>query len=176
MIVKCPNCRAFYRIEEEQLELKKRLKFKCPKCLTIFEVSEKGEVEIEEKKESFEETKKSTAKESPMDAKLKLPEGRRFSIAVISGPDAGAIFHITKPYVTIGRENTDILLMDMEVSRKHACIEFFENRVVIRDLGSTNGTYINERRILECELQDHTEIRVGKTTLLFISTPLDLPI
>lgn len=173
MIVKCPNCRAFYRIEEEQLELKKRLKFKCPKCLTIFEVSEKEEVE----KSGMEDTKKTVAKEeASFEEKLKLPEDKKFSIAVISGPDAGAIFPITKPYITIGRENTDILLMDMEVSRKHACIEFFENRIVIRDLGSTNGTYINERRILESELQDQTEIRVGKTTLLFISTPLDLPL
>ncbi len=171
MIIKCPNCRAFYRIEEEQLELRKRLKFKCPKCLTVFEVSEKSEEEKE-----FEETKKSEVKEAPFEGKLKLPEDKKYSIAVISGPDAGAIFSITKPYITIGRENTDILLMDMEVSRKHACIEFLENRILIRDLGSTNGTYINEKRILESELQDHTEIRVGKTVLLFISTPLDLPL
>jgi predicted Zn finger-like uncharacterized protein len=173
MIIKCPNCRAFYRIEEEQLELRKRLKFKCPKCLTVFEVSEKSE----EEKEELEETKKTTAKEAPsFEEKLRLPEDKRYSIAVISGPDAGAIFHIKKPYITIGREGTDILLMDMEVSRKHACIEFLENRILIRDLGSTNGTYINEKRILESELQDHTEIRVGKTILLFISTPLDLPL
>ncbi len=171
MIIKCPNCRAFYRIEEEQLELRKRLKFKCPKCLTVFEVSEKSEEEKE-----FEETKKSEVKEAPFEEKLKLPEDKKYSIAVISGPDAGAIFPITKPYITIGRENTDILLMDMEVSRKHACIEFLENRILIKDLGSTNGTYINEKRILESELQDHTEIRVGKTVLLFISTPLDLPL
>lgn len=173
MIVKCPNCRAFYRIEEEQLELKKRLKFKCPKCLTIFEVSEKDE----EEKTGMDETKKTIIKEEPsFEEKLKLPEDKKFSIAVISGPDAGTIFPVTKPYITIGRENTDILLMDVEVSRKHACIEFFENRIVIRDLGSTNGTYINERRILESEIQDQTEIRVGKTILLFISTPLDLPL
>ncbi len=173
MIIKCPNCRAFYRIEEEQLELRKRLKFKCPKCLAVFEVSEKSEEEAQE----FEETKKSEIKEAfPFEEKLKLPDDKRYSIAVITGPDAGAIFHITKPYITIGRENTDILLMDMEVSRKHACIEFLENRIVIRDLGSTNGTYINEKRMLESELQDHTEIRVGRTTLLFISTPIDLPL
>ncbi len=172
MIVKCPNCRAFYKIEEEQLELKKRLKFKCPKCLTVFEVSG----EPEEEKNELEETKKSPAKEAPSEGKLKLPEDKKFSIAVISGPDAGAIFPITKPYITIGRENTDILLMDMEVSRKHACIEFLENRIVVRDLGSTNGTYINDKRIIESELQEHTEIRVGRTVLLFISTPLDLPL
>lgn len=173
MIVRCPNCRAFYRIEEEQLELKKRLKFKCPKCLTIFEVSEKQE----EERTEMEETRKTVTKEEiPSERKLKLPEDKKYSIAVISGPDAGAIFPITKPYITIGRENTDILLMDMEVSRKHACIEFFENKIVIRDLGSTNGTYINEKRIFESELQDQSEIRVGKTTLLFISTPVDLPL
>lgn len=171
MIVKCPNCRAFYRIEEEHLEMKKRLKFKCPKCLTVFEVSEKSE-----KENKLEETKKTEIKEASFEGKLKLPEDKRYSIAVISGPDAGAIFHITKPYITIGRENSDILLMDMEVSRKHACIEFLENGIFIRDLGSTNGTYINEKRILESELPDHTEIRVGKTILLFISTPVNLPL
>lgn len=172
MIIKCPNCRAFYRIEEEHIELKKRLKFKCPKCLTVFELSEKL---AEEEAPEIEETKKSTAKEAPsFEGKLKLPEDKRYSIAVINGPDAGVIFNITKPYITIGRENTDILLMDMEVSRKHACIEFLENKIVIRDLGSTNGTYVNEKRILESELEEQAEIRVGRTTLLFISTPLDL--
>ncbi|MGQ9619084.1 MAG: FHA domain-containing protein [Candidatus Aminicenantia bacterium] len=174
MIVKCPNCRAFYRIEEEQLDMKKRLKFKCPRCLTIFEVSQASN---EEKSDELEETRKSKVEsEPPYEGKFKLPSDKKYSLAVINGPDEGAIFHITKPYITIGRENTDIILMDMEVSRKHACIEFYENRIVIRDLGSTNGTYIDNKRIMERELSEQTEIRMGRTTLLFISTPFELPL
>ncbi len=174
MIVKCPNCRAFYRIEDEQLELVKRLKFKCPRCLTLFDVSEPSE---EEQEQTLEETHKiSTNQSLPYEEKLKLPTDRRYSIAVINGPDAGAIFHITKPYITLGRENTDFVLMDMEVSRRHASIEFFENKIILRDLGSTNGTYVGEKRITEIELKEQTEIRMGRTTLLFISTPIELPI
>jgi predicted component of type VI protein secretion system len=48
----------------------------------------------------------------------------------------------------IGREAfNDIVLYDPEVSRNHALIKFHEGRYVIEDLGSTNGTFINGRRI-----------------------------
>lgn len=48
----------------------------------------------------------------------------------------------------IGREAfNDIVLYDPEVSRNHALIRFHEGRFVIEDLGSTNGTFVNGRRI-----------------------------
>jgi pSer/pThr/pTyr-binding forkhead associated (FHA) protein len=47
---------------------------------------------------------------------------------------------------TIGREGTDVLLPDPEVSRRHAHVCALGELPAIQDLGSTNGTWVNEQR------------------------------
>ncbi|OQA17358.1 MAG: Oxoglutarate dehydrogenase inhibitor [Chloroflexi bacterium ADurb.Bin360] len=74
---------------------------------------------------------------------------------------AGADYSLTTPSVTVGRENCDILLpQDTLVSRNHARFEVQGEVVTVTDLGSTNGTYINQ--VL---LQPHIPqaIRAGDT-------------
>lgn len=66
---------------------------------------------------------------------------------------------------TIGRkQDNDIVIYDLSASRTHAALEFDEisNQLVIRDLDSTNGTYVNQERILQpCVLQPNDIIRIG---------------
>jgi predicted Zn finger-like uncharacterized protein len=100
--------------------------------------------------------------------RLKLPDWERLSLACIAGPDAGKIFEIDKPRVVIGRASADILLSDSECSRQHAAIEVSEDKAMLIDLGSTNGTYVGERRIQELELESRSEFDVGASTLMFI--------
>ncbi|HQJ11800.1 MAG TPA: FHA domain-containing protein [Anaerolineae bacterium] len=74
---------------------------------------------------------------------------------------AGVEYPLTTPSVTVGRENCDILLLqDTLVSRNHARFQVQGEVVTVTDLGSTNGTYINQVR-----LQPHIPqaIRVGDT-------------
>jgi predicted Zn finger-like uncharacterized protein len=105
--------------------------------------------------------------------RLKLPEWERLSLACIAGPDAGKIFEIDKPRVVIGRANADIILSDTECSRQHAAIEVSEEKAVLIDLGSTNGTYVAERAIQKAPLEARAEFDVGASTLMFLRSRRD---
>ena len=70
----------------------------------------------------------------------------------------------------MGRADADIILDDGEVSRHHACLEIHGAKVVLRDLGSTNGTFINDTKITQTELENRAEFRLGGTRLMLILT------
>ena len=102
---------------------------------------------------------------------LQLPAGKRLSLAVIDGPDAGNVFRIEKPRVTIGRSGSDLNLNDTEASRQHAAVEVRETEYTVNDLGSTNGTLVDGEKITKpTELQDKGEFQVGSSTIMLIVT------
>jgi predicted Zn finger-like uncharacterized protein len=104
---------------------------------------------------------------------LQLPTDRRFSLAVIQGAATGQIFQITKTRTVIGRSGTDINLDDPEASRQHAALEIVGDIAVLRDLGSTNGTWIELDRIEQHQLTNQQEFRIGSHVLMFIVTEVD---
>jgi hypothetical protein len=64
----------------------------------------------------------------------------------------------------IGREGTEIVLPDPEVSRRHAAIRIDGDTISIEDLGSTNGTFVNDERITGMRaLRDGDTVRFGNT-------------
>ncbi|MCI5071336.1 FHA domain-containing protein [bacterium] len=102
------------------------------------------------------------------------PEERVVRMRIILGPDKGKKFAIQKVSFAIGRIACDISLNDADVSRKHAIIEVVEGgRVIIRDLASSNGTFVNQERINNKVLNPHDKIQIGKTILLFESAKAD---
>jgi hypothetical protein len=93
-------------------------------------------------------------------------------LAVRAGGPQGALIVIPdQGVVTIGRDPTsDVFLDDVTVSRDHAQILTGDRGLILRDLGSLNGTYVNRRRIEGDEvLHDGDELQVGKFRLTFIS-------
>ena len=109
-------------------------------------------------------------KSSPLSQNLRLPAGKKLSLAVISGADSGKNFPIDKPRVVIGRTGSDVALSDAEISRAHAALEVEDDDVTLVDLGSTNGTYVNGSRVEKAPLENYGEFEVGGTTLMLIVT------
>lgn len=193
MIIECTSCQARYQYDEDRFERKPAKKIKCAKCGTIFEIhnpafASKPESPVGDSTALRRHDTRTRASEMPMqettaEAPLpdrdtgpkpivtQLPPGRRISIAILAGPDAGTMFRVEKPRTTIGRSGADLTINDTEASRQHAAIEVREDSITVEDLKSTNGTTVNGQKLTEpAELQDKSEFQIGSTTLMLIVT------
>jgi len=76
---------------------------------------------------------------------------------------------LTADTITIGRAvENDIVITSKRVSRKHARVRREGWRVILEDLGSTNGTFLNDERVLApVALHDEDRIKIGDVTLTF---------
>ena len=82
---------------------------------------------------------------------------------------SGNEYRLTKSVTNIGRgTDADIQIADNGASRLH-CAIVLGSQVLVRDLGSTNGTTVDGRRITEAVLQDGSIIKLGNTTLTYKS-------
>ncbi|MFC2030019.1 FHA domain-containing protein [Chloroflexota bacterium] len=99
-------------------------------------------------------------------APLDLPWG---AVSVKQGQASSRTWRLDRQVATIGRSSgTNIVLMDNQVSRIHAEIRRRDGRPVLYDLGSTNGTFVNGKRVVvPCPLQAGDVVRLGSTELIF---------
>ena len=92
-----------------------------------------------------------------------LPKGSALLIA-LSGPNSGARFLLNEDRTNAGRhQKSDIFLDDVTVSRHHAKLVRTAGQLMLEDLGSLNGTYVN--RVLidgRAQLRHGDEIQIGK--------------
>ncbi len=85
------------------------------------------------------------------------------------GGRSGEAFMLTNERMTIGRSpEAEIFLDDVTVSRNHALLVHRRDGLFVDDLGSLNGTYVNQRRIESHHLQDGDELQVGKYKLTYL--------
>jgi pSer/pThr/pTyr-binding forkhead associated (FHA) protein len=95
-----------------------------------------------------------------------LPRGAAVLI-VRSGPQAGDRFALSAAETRLGRHpDSEIMLDDITVSRRHAAIEHTPEGYVVTDAGSLNGTYVNQERIERAVLHHGDELQVGKFRLV----------
>ena len=105
-------------------------------------------------------------------SKTPSPESssREACLVVINGVDLGKKYSLVQSSTLIGRSSkVDIQIDEDSISRNHAIIEKREGEFVIRDLESTNGTYVNDRPIRTHSLRDGDQIKIGSTIFKFLS-------
>jgi hypothetical protein len=90
------------------------------------------------------------------------------TLVLQNGPDPGQLFPVSDRPQTIGRgTSNDIIIPDKSLSRLHARVRSTPNGYVIEDLGSTNGTFVNERRVTgSAPAKPGDTIRLGSTITL----------
>jgi predicted Zn finger-like uncharacterized protein len=186
--VACPNCQTKYRFDESQFGGKSRVTAKCKKCGGSIEIgaaeadfapqpneSAPGPREREttarvRRMRSDESAGEQTLSGHRVAEVLDLPQDKKYSLAVLQGKASGQIFQIQRVKTVLGRADCDIILDDPEASRQHATLEVLGSRVVVTDLGSTNGTFVQGERIENAELENHNEFRIGEHVLMLIVT------
>jgi len=98
------------------------------------------------------------------------PEGGkrdRAYLVVLAGSSVGEMYKIDSERTVIGRgQKAQVRLLDDGISREHAQLILQGERIVLQDLGSTNGTYCNGLKVDKKELVDGDKILVGSTTIL----------
>lgn len=108
----------------------------------------------------------------PSDLLYGVPSGGAV-LVVTRGPNAGSRFFLgpeDSAVVTIGRHpESDILLDDITVSRRHAEVSHSEGTFWAHDVGSLNGTYLNRQTIENSPLSSGDELQVGRFRLLFLT-------
>ena len=201
MIVVCPSCQSRYKFDESKLGDRAKAKTRCSKCGGTIDIENPAfgsstmapeeptppppepapapapsEV-LRTQRTPVQPPESGSATIAGGDAQrmglLQLPKDKRFSLAVIQGAATGQIFPISKTRTLIGRSGADINLDDPEASRQHAALEIVGDIAILRDLGSTNGTWIELDRIEQHQLGNQQEFRIGSHVLMFIVTDVE---
>lgn len=90
------------------------------------------------------------------------------SLRIKTGPNKGKVFEVKDQVITLGRDETQtIQILDQGVSRAHAEIFRLGDACFVRDLNSTNGTYVNNVKVTEEVLKSTDELLIGTTILFF---------
>jgi transcriptional regulator with GAF, ATPase, and Fis domain len=95
-------------------------------------------------------------------------------LVVLAGPRCGETISIDASATTIGRDaSSQLCIPDHLISRRHCAVELADGECTLRDLGSSNGTYVNGMPVRERRLTHGDRIRAGDSVLLFLQADAD---
>jgi len=99
-------------------------------------------------------------------------QSRHLALRFISGKYQGGEFPLgdTKEIVVGRSSDLDMVLVEDMVSRRHARIACSDSQIVIEDLGSTNGTFVNGEKIKRATLKEGDRVLIGTSILKVVST------
>jgi hypothetical protein len=160
MEARCPHCASVQSISEGVFGKGERVDVVCLACGKTFQaVSPKAStLRIDTTRQSVPTDRSEYTKDG---RRLALPRDKRISLKVLEGSAVGTVYPVAKPRITIGRSNADINLNDRVVSRLHCALEISDDSVLLRDLGSTNGTIVGSQLIKTATLTSGSTFRVG---------------
>lgn len=91
-------------------------------------------------------------------------------LIVRKGPEVGERFYLEQARIAIGRDPaSDIFLNDVTVSRNHAVLHMAGGEVRLEDVGSLNGTYVNDVIVTEATLTSGDTVQIGRFQMVYLS-------
>lgn len=169
-IIKCPHCATEHDTKDYPSGGSDRI-VKCRQCDFVFVTPDKAARILREEgsvASASDPDEPRTAISSGVATPAAIPDAPPLEVTLTAtaGADAGKVWKEQKPLVFIGRRNADVILDDQEASRQHAVIELHGDHFVLKDLGSTNGTYLDDTKVSAADIRDGSKIRIGDTVLV----------
>jgi len=166
----CEHCGARYILKDQDLAGFARVQFRCSKCgySTVVDVARRPDMTmVVSPLPEFARGGGSgpSAAVPGQHEGLALPTNAHVVLTVQTGPSKGLIYRLAQPRVVLGRTGADVDLQDPEVSRQHCAIEVKGPVIRLKDLDSTNGTYLEVERVRAAELQSGAEFRIGSSVI-----------
>jgi pSer/pThr/pTyr-binding forkhead associated (FHA) protein len=106
---------------------------------------------------------------------LTLPEHGEAALVVLEGEGRGRRIALPKSEIILGRKEADVTLTDPEASRRHCTLLIYGDFAVVRDLGSANGTMVNNRLVKEGLLKPGGTVQIGATVFQFLLSSRSVP-
>ena len=158
-----------FEVGQETLGQEERVDVPCPACKTPNSVPNPKLVTL-----SIDRTRKKVhqviSQISPEGELLLIPAHTEISLKVLEGGEKGTTYPVSKPRFLIGRSNGDVNLNDGMISRVHCALEISAEGIVLKDLESTNGTFVDGQKITTATLTDGSTFRVGDHVLRLVVT------
>jgi ribosomal protein S27E len=172
----CSFCGMLHVLNDAQVGGHAQVQFRCSRCgkSTIVQPRGADSTQVLSPLPEFARSGGGPAPAALLGADLSglfLPPNKAIFLSVISGPDKGQAFVFEKPLVVVGRSGADFTLQDANISRWHCAVEVRGDVVRLRDLDSTNGTFVGEERIRAAQLRHLSEFHIGSSVVLLTITP-----
>ncbi len=163
----CHQCGHNFPVDDALFGKEERLDLPCPSCKKPVSVPNPRLVTFMVDP-THKKVPRVVSQVSPEGRLLLIPADVEMSLKVIEGLEKGTVYPISKPRFVIGRTNGDLNLNDERISRVHCAIESSAEGVLLRDLESTNGTFLEDERVSSVPLPEGAKFRVGNHVLQLV--------
>lgn len=160
----CSHCGHAFQVGEEVFGKAERADIPCPSCKkdTSAPNPKLTTLVVEP---THKKIPRVVSQVSPEGRLLLIPDNTELSLKVLEGEEKGTVYPVSKPRFLIGRTNGDVNLNDEKISRVHCALESSAEGILLRDLESTNGTLVGDKRIESESLAHEATFRVGNHLL-----------